>query len=274
MSDQQGYIPQQLQNDVDESVEFDVNDLDEKLYVALQRCNSAVCVPHMEANYREIKSDLLLGMIDTHKALRLLLTKVDNSTGLAAHACTLARAQVETLFVDVWLAESVLNHVAIYRKDAWVKLFRRAVLHEIESENIPRLAGFYEAEGGKLLETWARAVGISEPELNETRQFIEKGMVGERPPLLKREVPTPKAILDDLRGSEFKDVLDRLYHIEYRYLCGFPHPSQCSDFLRRSLRQSKDQTDAAKWERYIEHHLLDPSYHNSALSILCVATKC
>lgn len=269
------YTPIPISSDVDVSKEYDVNSIDDAIFAAVRRCEQVIQNDTVaDPRFMQVMSDILFGMIDTHGSIRMLLRQIEGGTGIAADAIILARAQVESLFLVAWLLEAPANHALVYARDGWFTFLRRIVYEECECANIFRQLSFLRNTGDALLTNWAAALEISSTDVTSTRNWIKSGGPKKCRPSFLGTVPTPHEAISHITNSALKTVLDRMYHIEYRYLCAFPHVGQLAGFTRKALRERGcSGKSSSAWKNWDSTILVEPSLGNSHLSMLLVATR-
>jgi hypothetical protein len=174
-------------------------------------------------------SNLLTGMLATHRNIRKLLTEGSGDPGVV-DALALARLQLETLYVICLMVEAPQN-VDWYLRDGWRKQYTQFLMKREECKGLPRYDEYIRV-APTFLENLRDFLGIT-PEQQLTIDHHELG-VSLPPGFVKQEIhpfPTPGKTFAKITVGDRKRMLERLYP-EYVHLCCFSHGLAEANFFK------------------------------------------
>jgi len=174
-------------------------------------------------------SNLLTGMLATHRNIRKLLTEGSGDPGVV-DAMALARLQLETLYVICLMVKGPQN-VDWYLRDGWRKQYTQFLMKREECKGLPRFDEYIRVAPA-FLENLRAFLGIT-PEQQLTIDHHELG-VALPPGFLKQEIhpfPTPGKTIAKVTVADRKRMLERLYP-EYVHLCSFSHGLAEANFFK------------------------------------------
>ena len=224
--------------------------------------------------FRHLVADQLRQFLSTHKSVRLLVSnRGENLAGLA-DAMSLAREQIEKVFVIILLLEDPQTWTSQYFKDDWRRHFERYLLDKAERSNLERHKEFLEEHAYDSIENERKEIGITE----EEREFVKfkhynKGV--STPPHLKsaaktmEHFPTPAKVIDKIKERQLANALRR-WHREYSYFSGYSHAG-FHKLMPRFIESSRKLTTSQR-EKVIETEF-DPALFISYLAIASVCAE-
>jgi hypothetical protein len=233
-------------------------------------------------NFRLVMKFLLKSFISTHTSIVHIhmlgnedreknnkAVKVFGSDGMS-----LAREQIEKVFVITLLCSDPIKWIDIYMKDEWKRIYEYNLNQKLENENLPEWSNYYQHDFPKYIEHLKVMHNISE----EEQEYIDYKFNNPGkpvPPHLKNQkiapFPTPGLAKKDTNIEKTaKECLDRWYW-EYKYLCGFSHAGFAkmrfpiaSD---RGFAKSSDQILEDAYTQQITEQSLWASYSASASAL-------
>jgi hypothetical protein len=268
------YIPRRLDSDIDPNYLFDPAQHDAEISACVQMCKCA-----LGRSNKLSKPDapwlgsILEGMLDTHKAIRLLVgKKVKDATSV--EAMSLVREQIETVFAVALISQEPAKYLRLHRLDGVRKAYTYAEQVFKEQENLPRFDAAYRAEMRAIWTDHVRALGMNEDQI----ATIIFEATGDRLPAGRHydaveEFPTPGQVLKKV-DSRRKVILERLYRMEYGYYCAFPHVTSVATLHKGILRGEIDHLVESKGKDvFFDKQVAGPAVDTSSNLVLVAATE-
>lgn len=259
--------------DIDVEDSFDAEKLDDKverlvhpLALAFERSGD------LGASFGQLVADQLRQFLDTHRSIRLLMKQRGQYSAAVSDAMSLAREQIEKVYVVAMLLEDPEEWTMRYVKDDWRRGYERHLLDEEERGALPRVREFYEGPAREHMERERLELGVTEGE----RELVElryrdpgakvpdrlKGSAG----ILQR-FPTPWKVVGKVSDGSLKDGLGRWYR-EYGYFSGYSHAG-FPKLMARYFAASKSYTSSQKEEA------MEKEYAQAVMvSYLAAASAC
>ncbi len=183
------------------------------------------------ASFSALMKDMLKQFVGTHKSIRSLMRNREvNSRGMA-DAMSLAREQIEKVYVVALLLEDPEVWTERYVKDDWRKSYERHLLDKDERSGLPRYRKFLDDQADSLEEE-RKVLGITieEKKVVEIRYGNLPGLPGTKitDPALKAaqktiaQFPTPAAVIREVSDPQLANTLRRWYR-EYGYFSSYSH---------------------------------------------------
>jgi hypothetical protein len=253
--------------DIDPNIDISAAELDILLRNAINRCSIELrTVTVLSSEAKNLLADLLLAFGITHRSIRLLIDQYETAMELSSDAMSLAREQVEKIFVLALLADDPAKWVTSYIKSGWRKRYERFLLDKKESQNLPEHSDFFTNLGSKLIEESRIICGVSKDEMLATElKYYDpsKSLPQNLNGCEIAEFPTPGKAKGKVKNLTLKKALDRWY-LEYRFLCGYSHIGT-EKLLAQSLTNRRFEFGLSQREEFFQKNLA------SALVISSVA---
>jgi hypothetical protein len=182
-----------------------------------------------EINYPNVTTatllaEILRSFLGTHMSIRLLLAEQDKRPVVAADAVSLAREQIEKIFLISLLKSDWKTYVPLFFEEDWCRRFRYFLILKKEREHLTRFHDFFRSTELESFEKRRLELKISD----DVRDLIVFQVTQPHAAKPKRfqsvrlpQFPTPKRILDRSQASE-RNALERWYE-DYRGICGYTH---------------------------------------------------
>ncbi|MGI8909529.1 MAG: DUF5677 domain-containing protein [Rubrobacteraceae bacterium] len=250
------------------NVDDQVTRVVEPLAIAFERSSN------LDNLFRHLVADQLRQFLSTHKSIRLLVSNRGENLARLADAMSLAREQIEKVFVIALLLEDPQAWTRQYFKDDWRRHFERYLLDKDERSNLERHKEFIERHAHDSIENERKEIGITE----EEREFVKfkhynKGIptpLHLKPAAKTMEhFPTPAKVIDKVKEAQLADVLRR-WHREYSYFSGYSHAG-FHKLMPKFIESSKKLTTSQR-EKVIETEY-DPALFVSYLAIASACTE-
>src|SRR5262245_16359284 len=213
-------------DDIDPNLSFDAIEADELLRNAVNRCSIELrSVNSLSSETRNLIADLLTAFRFTHRSIRLLVGQYEREMELSSDALSLAREQVEKIFVLALIIDDPVMWIQAYLKDGWKKKYEYFLLDREENQNLPDHVEFLTNIGPRLIEEGRVINGITNDEMAAIEfRFLNPGkelpqnLMGK----LIEDFPTPGVAKEQIKDAALKNALKR-WHLEYRLICGYNH---------------------------------------------------
>lgn len=258
--------------DIDPDKSFDAVVLDELLRNVINRCSNELrTATKLHAEARNLIPDLLLAFRVTHRSIRLLLGQYEREIELSSDALSLAREQIEKIFVLTLILDAPPKWIEAYLKDAWKKDYEHFLLHKEEHQDLPRHQEFLTIHGPREMERGRVFFNVS-PDEKAAIEFKFFNPEKELPPNLRGKLipdfPTPGVAKNQIKDLVLRDVLYR-WHIEYKLLCRFSHVGM-DKLTAQALATQRYETPDTHKVAYFEK-VLQPSL---IISLVATAFAC
>lgn len=178
-------------------------------------------------SFRSLMKDMLGQFLGTHKSIRLLMKNREENPSGMADAMSLAREQIEKVFVVALLLEEPERWTGRYLKDGWRKTYERHLLDADERSGLTRYDDFLKKHADAL-ENDRRGLGVTDQE----KEFVEwryRNPPGTpRPDHLKEasktiaQFPMPKEVIEGVSDPQLGNALRR-WQREYGYFSAYTH---------------------------------------------------
>lgn len=183
------------------------------------------------ASFRALMADMLCQFLGTHESIRLLMKHREANPRGIADAMSLAREQIEKVYVVSLLLENPEEWTARYVKDAWRKSYERHLLDADERSGLARHKKFFDQQANSL-DNERKELGITDEEKKvvEIRYRDVPGCPRTKitDPALKAaegtiaDFPTPMTVIRQVADRQLKLALGRWYR-EYGHFSGYSH---------------------------------------------------
>ncbi len=248
--------------DIDPEQSFDAVDLDVLLRNVVNRCSIELRSAQSLDEARNLIADLLQAFRVTHRSIRLLVGQYEKEMELGSDALSLAREQIEKIFVLTLLLDDPKKWVEVYLKDSWKKKYQYFLLHKEEHQDLPRHQEFLTVHGPEEMERGRILHGVSADEKAAVEfKFFNPEPDKELPLNLKgkmiQDFPTPGVAKQKVKDP-IKGVLNR-WHIEYKLLCGYTHIGMdklAAQALPTQRYGTPDSVKSAYFENVIQPSLI------------------
>lgn len=246
--------------DIDVEDSFDAEELDDKverlvhpLALAFERSED------LGASFRHLLADQLRQFLDTHRSIRLLMKQRGQNSAAVSDAMSLAREQIEKVYVVAMLLEGPEEWTMRYLKDDWRRGYERYLLDSEERGALPRFREFYEGYAREHMERERLQLGVTEGE----RELVElryRDPGAKVPARLKESAgilqrfPTPWKVIEKVSDATLKDGLGRWYR-EYGYFSGYSHagfPKLMVRYFAASKAYASSQKEEAAEKEYAQ----------------------
>jgi hypothetical protein len=259
-------------DDIDPNLNIDSIELDELLRNAVNRCSIELrSVNNLSSEARNLLADLLLAFRITHRSIRLLVGQYEKEMEISSDALSLAREQIEKIFVSALIIDDPVKWVQAYMKDGWKKKYEEFLLDREENQNLPDRVEFLTNIGPRLIEEGRVINGITNDEMAAIEfKFLNPGK--ELPQNLKGKLiddfPTPGIAKDKIKDAALKNDLKR-WHLEYRLICGYNHVGM-EKLVGQALTNRRHGITESQRTDYFEKKLL----HSLIISWIAAASAC
>lgn len=214
--------------DIDPEDSIDAEDVDDQverlvysLALAFEKASD------VDASFRQLVADQLRQFLGTHRSIRLLIKQRSKELPALSDATSLAREQIEKVFVIAILLESPRYWTMRYLKDDWRRQYERYLLDKDERGALPRFSGFLDGYASEHMDKERLQLGVTEGE----RDYVE--FVYNNPGItvpshltphseIMARFPTPAGVIKKVSDATLEDGLRRWYH-EYGYFSGYSH---------------------------------------------------
>jgi len=206
------------------------------------------------ASFRALMADMLRQFLGTHESIRLAMKNREANPRGMADAMSLAREQIEKVYVVALLLEDPEPWTERYVKEAWRKSYERHLLDKDERSGLPRYKQFLDDQDDSLEEE-RKMLGITEEEKKvvEIRYKDLPGLPKTKitDPALKAAeqtiatFPTPAAVIRAVSDPQLGDALRRWYR-EYAYFSGYSHAGFSKlmpGFIEGNMRLTSSQKE-------------------------------
>ncbi len=234
-----------------EEVDDEVERLVHPLALAFERSED------LGASFGHLLADQLRQFLDTHRSIRLLMKQRGRDLAAASDAMSLAREQIEKVYVVALLLEGPEEWTMRYLKDDWRRGYERYLLDGEERGALPRFREFFSGYAPEHMERERLQLGITEGE-RDLVEFRYRNPGAEYPAHLKassgilRRFPTPWKVIGKVSDATLKDGLGRWYR-EYGYFSGYGHagfPKLMARYYEASKKYTSSQKEEAVEKEY------------------------
>ncbi|MDP9478439.1 MAG: hypothetical protein M3R38_22620 [Actinomycetota bacterium] len=244
--------------DIDTEYSVGAEELDDKVELLVQPL--ALAFERSEdlgASFRHLMADQLRQFLDTHRSIRLLTKQRGRDLAAASDAMSLAREQIEKVYVVAMLLEGPEEWTMRYLKDDWRRGYERYLLDEEERAGLPRFREFFSGYAPEHVEKERLQLGVTEGE-RELAELRYRDPGAKVPSHLKdsagilRRFPTPWRVIERVSDATLKDGLGRWYR-EYGYFSGYSHagfPKLMARYYEASKRYTSSQKEEAVEKEY------------------------
>jgi hypothetical protein len=267
------YKPLQLDSDIDPNHLFDPAQHEAAISGCVQMCKCALSRSKLSKLDAPWLGSILEGMVDTHKAIRLLVgQRVSNGT--AVEAMSLVREQIETVFAVALISQEPATYLRLHRLDGLRKAYTYAEQGFKEKEKLPRFDAVYRAKIRGIWTDNARDFGMSEDQI----ATIICEATGDPLPAGRHydpieEFPTPGQVLKRVDSAR-KVMLERLYRMEYGYYCAFPHVTSIATIQKAILRGDINHlVQPSGKDDFFDKQIAGPAVDTSSNLVLVAATE-
>jgi hypothetical protein len=179
------------------------------------------------ATFRALMKEMLKQFLGTHKSIRLLMKNSEENPSGMADAMSLAREQIEKVYVVALLLEEPERWTERYLKDEWRKTYERHLLDIAERSGLERYRDVLK-ERTDSLEEERKLFGITDEE-KEVVEWRYRNPPGTSTPSHIKAAsktianfPVPKDVILEVSDLQLGDVLRR-WQREYGYFSGYSH---------------------------------------------------
>lgn len=179
------------------------------------------------ATFRALMKEMLKQFLGTHKSIRLLMKNREENPAGMADAMSLAREQIEKVYVVALLLEEPERWTERYLKDEWRKTYERHLLDIDERSGLQRYQDALK-ERAETLEKERKLFGISDEEKEVVEWRYRNLPDTATPPHLRAasktitNFPMPKDVIREVSDPQLGDALGR-WQREYGYFSGYSH---------------------------------------------------
>jgi hypothetical protein len=209
------------------------------------------------ASFRHLLADQLRQFLSTHRSIRLLMKQRGRDVAAVSDAMSLAREQIEKVYVVALLLEDPEGWTMHYLKDDWRRSYERYLLDKEERGALPAAREFLYGYAQEHMERERLQLGVTEGEreLVELRYWNPGAKV---PAHLKassgilQRFPTPGGVMREVSDATLKDGLGRWYR-EYGYFSGYSHagfPKLMARYYEASNKYTSSQKKEAVEKEY------------------------
>lgn len=244
--------------DIDREFSVGVEELDDKverivhpLAIAFEQAEN------LDASFRHLLADQLRQFLDTHRSIRLLMKQRGKDVATVSDAMSLAREQIEKVFVVALILEAPEGWTMHYLKDDWRRSYERYLLDKEERGALPRAREFYSGLASEYMERERLQLGVTEGE-RELVEFLYWNPGADPPAHLTaatailQRFPTPPKVIGKVSEATLKDGLRRWYR-EYGYFSGYSHagfPKLMARYYQASKKYTSSQKEEAVEKEY------------------------
>lgn len=226
----------------------------------------------IDVSFGQLVADQLRLFLGTHRSIRLLMKQRSKEAAALSDAMSLAREQIEKVFVVALLLEDPRHWTMRYLKDDWRRGYERYLLDKEERGALPRFKEFLDGYASEHIEKERLQLGVTAGE----RDLIE--FVYHNPGVtvpshltpfsdIMARFPTPAGVIKKVSDAALSDGLRRWYH-EYGYFSGYSHAG-FPKLMVRYFEASKKYTTSQKEEA------IEKEYFQAVMvSYLAVASAC
>lgn len=218
----------------------------------------------------------------THHSMRLLIVASDKDKLLVGDAVSLAREQVEKVFVIALMLDDPVRWGTAYQRYGWRKFYEEHILKEFECQHLERFADFLTQTGPPVIENLRKMAKVTPEEMAATRDRFENELFGRNAPLpahleghVIQPFPTPGIARHQIGDPGSKEHVNRWY-FTWKQLCDYSHIGDDKIVLAGLLGRSSPIDDYAKISVF-EREVLGPltvSATATASAVTEVASKC
>jgi hypothetical protein len=228
-------VARPLTTDIDPERSIDAPSLDRVIKKTVASVTDAL--KHPATGYTDFQrfhlSEIFSSLGHTHVSIRNMMRQTSKSPS-SVDALALARLQLEGLYSVCLMVEDP-SYVDVYIKNGWKDKYVRFLLQREECKDLKRFDDYLQRQAMPMLEKIRLVCGVS-PEERATIDLDELGIPlppGSPPSRIKR-FPQPREIIERIKDSTRKQMLERLYP-EYRYLCAYAHGSTESAMFKTAF---------------------------------------
>lgn len=244
--------------DIDTEDSLDAEEVDDKverlvhpLAIAFERSEG------LDASFGQLVADQLRQFLYTHRSIRLLMKQQGQGSASVSDAMSLAREQIEKVYVIALLLEAPREWTIHYLKDDWRRHYERFLLDAEERGALPRCREFLDGRAKEHMEKERRLLGVTENELKlvELKYRDPRAKI---PAHLKESdgilkwFPTPMGVIREISDPTLVDGLGRWYR-EYAYFSGYIHaafPKLMPSYYESSNKYTTPQKREASEKEY------------------------
>lgn len=238
--------------DIDLEYSLDADQLDDELVRLVNHVRGVLAgAADLDPSSRRLIADLLQQFLDTHQNIRLLMKQRATSPGALSDAMSLAREQIEKVFVVALLPEDPKTWTLRYLRDDWRRHYERYLLDKDERGGLPRFAAFLNKDAIASIEKERSELGVTANE-RDLVEFRYRNPGAAAPPHLSasskaiERFPTPGKIVEEVSEATLKDALRR-WQREYGYFSGYSHAG-FRKLMPRHIASSGELTTTQKEE--------------------------
>ena len=258
---------------------LEVEKLNSTLQIIVNRsANAFIETGNDDPRFCNLIGDILQTFWSTHKSICILMSHAaadkNLHMGIGADAMSLAREQVEKIYLLSLLLEDRDKWVNEYLRDDWRKQYEMILLSKEEHQDLPNHKEFVTTYAPQELEKMRIATGITDEEKEAIEfKFLNPDLKEKQWPThirgkLIEVFPTPKGVIKVTANSQVEKCLKRWY-LEYTHLCTYTHIG-----LNKIATQSATKRISSKddLEKYFFNNL-EPSQIISYVSVLSACTE-
>jgi len=212
--------------DLSEEKTINVPEWDKQMVTVVNRtANALELIETLDVTFRSLLASHLRIFLSTHKSIRLLLSKKDEDIRFGSDAVSLAREQVEKVFLVTLIISDPEKWVENYFKSDFKTFYEHHLLQRAERQSLNRHKWFFNEYAPEAIERMTKAFNVSPLELQAIEfKFNNPGkpMPTHLKQALIQDFPTPGRVRNLLKNSPAERFLDR-WHKEYKRLCGYSH---------------------------------------------------
>jgi hypothetical protein len=257
--------------DIDPDKKIDAGLASDLLGRCVARAKRALLNHSPATHGRDLIDEHLRQFRVTHHSIMLLLRGSDVDHPMYGDAMSLAREQIEKVFVLVLLNADPEKWSLVYLKYGWKKLWEAFLLEAQERKNLQRFDEFYNGQGEEVFDKLRIAAEVTreEKEAIEDRFWNQYHGRNEKIPahLADHQVqdfPMPRKICDQFRNHPLQPALERWYQ-QWRQLSDYSHVGADKITLAALLGRGSHLSPAVR-------QLVIDKEVNSSFVISCVAT--
>lgn len=261
-----------LTEDLKHDKEFNLDDLDAKMQLCLNRISGAFSgLKNHAPNFASSIEAIFQAFGRTQKSIQLLLKQTRDDPNFASDAMSLVREQIEKIYIIALMLDEPSKWIQIYFKDDWRRLYKYEVLLNVEERK--NLTSYTERnyEVTATSELMRRVAKVTDDEKELITHRHNSPGVAKPAHLAGVDIPIfpmPKEIIDKISDANLKNFLSR-WHKEYEFICGYSHVGLEKMFVN-SLSQSNKMSDGEK-KTVINDVVIVPTM---ILSYLAMASAC
>jgi hypothetical protein len=272
--------------DIDYNKRVDAKELDKRMGEVVHRMsNKLEALQGVKGVLLFLLRTQLRLFLSTHRSIRLLIGRKEEEPECISDAVSLAREQIEKVFVIALVLDDPERWLPIYFKSGWKTYYERYLLRVQELEALDRWEDYVTVEAPKDLDILrylppeppnGPVLIVSDLE-KEAVEFKFQNPNVELPPRLKPiykkeefEFPTPGRARDRVRNPRTKLFLER-WCKEYQNSCGYSHALQ--NKLGLSVLFEKSDLRFSSYTNTIERKLSEETVYLSWIATVSAATE-